>query len=256
MMRYTFGTSGIAAERLKEIAKVFNPLAREFIEQHTGTGVQTALDLGCGPGFTTHMLKKATGCSQIYGFDLSDDFLGLARKQYPAYNFIRHDVTIVPFPVRAQVMYARFVLSHLKDTTAIVNAWTRELTDGGLLFIEELEDIFTHVGVFKEYLEANRGLVASQGANLFIGKTLGQGRYENTVVYNDCSVFPVLNRQAAAWFYPNTVTVWEKENYIKNNFTPARRKAISAELKSIMESKNKQSAITWRMRRMIMSRGE
>ena len=110
-MRYTFGTSAEAADRLKKIARFFNPLAMDFIKRYINKPVKIAVDLGCGPGFTTHMLKQATACKEIYGFDVSDTFLELAKKQYPEYNFIRHDVTSIPFPVNADVIYARFLLS-------------------------------------------------------------------------------------------------------------------------------------------------
>ncbi len=202
------------------------------------------------------MLKQATACKHIYGFDLSDAFLKLAHKHYPVYNFFKHDVTAVPFPVHADIIYARFLLSHLKDTVTNVNNWAGELTNGGMLCIEELEDIFTDIGVFKEYLRANRGLIASQGAELYIGKTLGKAKYKSNVVYNDSVLLPVLNRQAAAWFYPNTITIWEQEDYIKGKLRDSERKAICEELENILAKKNNKSDIAWKMRRIVINRGE
>jgi trans-aconitate 2-methyltransferase len=251
-MRYTFGTSEKAAERLKEIANFFNPLALDFIKQFVNKPVNLALDLGCGPGFTTQMLREATACKQIYGFDLSDAFLESARQHYPDYNFIKHDVTSFPFSVHADIMYTRFVLAHLKNTVTLVDKWAEELNAGGMLFIEEVEDIFTDLDVFKEYLEANRGLIASQGAELYIGKTLGKARYKNNVVHNKSILLPVLNRQAATWFFLNTITIWEQEDYIKETYAADRRRVISAKLKKIMESKKNNSNISWKMRRIVI----
>jgi trans-aconitate 2-methyltransferase len=255
-MRYTFGTSEKAADRLKQIAAFFNPLASDFIKQFIFHPANIALDLGCGPGLTTHMLKQTTLCRHIYGLDLSDDFLKLAQKRYPAYHFLKHDVTAVPFPVHADIIYARFLLSHLKDAVSTIDNWAGELNSGGILLVEEVEDIFTEVGVFKEYLRVNSGLIASQGAELFIGKRLGQAVYKNHVVHNESVLRPVLNRQAAAWFYPNTITIWEKEEYIRNTLTHGKRKNISAELKKIMEGKNNTSDITWKMRRVVIRKGK
>lgn len=45
-MRYTFGTSETAAHRLEEIAKFFNPLARQFIQGSLEQPVKVAIDLG------------------------------------------------------------------------------------------------------------------------------------------------------------------------------------------------------------------
>jgi len=77
-MRYTFGTSEAAARRLKEIAKLFNPLAHQFIRHYINGPINSAIDLGCGPGFTTDMLSKATDCPNVYGLDTSPNLLNLA----------------------------------------------------------------------------------------------------------------------------------------------------------------------------------
>jgi trans-aconitate 2-methyltransferase len=252
LVRYTFGTSKKAANRLKEIAKYFNPLAYDFIRQFLQKPVRTALDLGCGPGFTTNMLKQATGCKHVYGFDLSDFFLKQAGTRYPAYHFIKHDVTDTPFPINADIIYTRFLLSHLKNAVKIVDNWTAELPAGGLLFLDEVEDVLTEVNVFKKYLAANCGLIASQGAELYIGKTIGQAAYAGNVVCNESALLPVLDKHAAAWFYPNTITIWEKEEYIRKQLTQGEREDISCKLEKIMTSKSNNSRIIWKMRRVVI----
>jgi trans-aconitate 2-methyltransferase len=252
-MRYTFGTSQTAARRLQEISHFFNPPAHDFIVRFLDKTPEGALDLGCGPGFTTRMLKQATGCNRVYGLDRSEEFLALAGKQYPGLTFISHDITKVPFPVHADIGYTRFVLAHLKDVVKIINNWAGELQGGGLLFIEEVEDIFTDVPVFNAYLSANRGLVASQGARLYVGELLGTAKYEHDVVYNESVLLPVPDHRAASWFFPNTVSIWKQEEYIKNNLSEADCKNISGELERIMNDKNEnESRITWKMRRLVV----
>jgi len=251
-MRYTFGTSQAAADRLNKIAEFFNPLAKDFIKQFVHRQIKIALDLGCGPGFTTHMLKQATNSKDTYGLDLSNSFLKLARKQYPEYTFLKHNVTVVPFPVNADIIYTRFLLSHLNKIVTTIDNWAGELNEDGILCIEEVEDIFTDITVFKEYLEANKGLIANQGAKLYIGKTLGNARYKNKVIYNKSVLLPVSNYQAASWFYPNTINIWKKEKFIKKLFNKNKRNAISIKLKNIMMNKNNNSDITWKMRRIVL----
>jgi trans-aconitate 2-methyltransferase len=253
-MRYTFGTSPTAADRLREISRFFNPLAREFIGQFIKGSPHAALDLGCGPGYTTHMVKTATGCREIYGFDVSDEFLAMAAERHPDYMFIHHDITCTPFPVHPEAAYSRFILSHLEDPVSIINTWAGELCKKGLLFVEELEDIHTEIEVFKTYLEANRGLVASQGAELYVGKTIGAGTYNHEVLYNESVLLPVLNRRAASWFYPNTVSIWKHEDYIIHNFGPGERERISGELRRMILGNDGKSGITWKMRRMVIRR--
>jgi trans-aconitate methyltransferase len=78
-MRYTFGTTKKAADRLGNIASFFNPLAGEFITNHINREIETALDLGCGPGFTTDMIYRALKCKKVYGFDNSKEMLEYAK---------------------------------------------------------------------------------------------------------------------------------------------------------------------------------
>ena len=70
-MRYTFGDSLSAAERLRRIAAFFDPLAADFIRKHHDAAVFRAADLGCGPGYSTAMLAEATGAPEVVGFDQS-----------------------------------------------------------------------------------------------------------------------------------------------------------------------------------------
>ena len=213
-VRYTFGTGEIAADRLQEISEFFNPLSTEFIRTHVGDQVGYVLDLGCGPGFTTAMLSGALQCERAFGLDTSRPFLEKAKRRFPHITFIAHDVTKTPFPIRADVIYSRFLLSHLKEVVNLVNRWLSELHDGGTLIAEELEGIDTALPVFQRYLTLNTGLVESQGAELYVGGRLAEGRYEARVVENEVMSAPVENYRAATWFYPNTVSIWEQEEYI------------------------------------------
>jgi trans-aconitate 2-methyltransferase len=251
-MRYTFGTTKKAAGRLGEIARVFNPLAEEFLTKHITGKIETALDLGCGPGFTTDMIYRALRCKKVYGFDNSKEMLEYAKKQFKNCNFILHDIKDFPFPVKPDFMYARFLLSHMKNVIDLVNKWLNELKKGGYLLIEEVEDIATDVEAFKKYLSINRGLVASEGAVLYVGKILSAGDYDAEVLYNEKISLKVNNSTAASWFYPNTVTIWEKEKYVQNKLSRGEREQISKEFFRILKENDESSNITWYMRRILL----
>ena len=252
--KYTYGTNELAECRLEEIAKFFNPLASEFIRQHIKLPISSAIDLGCGPGFTTDMLYQATHCPQVYGFDTSANFLERASARFKLCTFIEHDVTQLPFPVQAEFIYVRFLLSHLRGVVALVNLWITQLLENGILIIEELEGVDTEVNVFNEYLRINCGLIESQGAALYVGNTLGSCTYNATVLYNECVTIPVANCQAATWFYPNTITIWEKEEFVHDKLTKQQRKDISSEILKIKESKDTSEDSIWKIRRLILKR--
>lgn len=253
-MKYTFGTSEAAAARLEEIAKFFNPLSSLFIRRHIERPVSSVIDLGCGPGFSTDMLSSALDCPNVYGLDSSAEFIEMAARRFKDCTFVEHDVTRSPFPVQAEVIYCRFLLSHLTDAVQLMNRWTANLPIGGRLGVEELEDIDTGVPVFREYLDINDALIASQGASLYVGSSLGSGIYSANVLYNECVSIPVANCQAATWFLPNTVTLWEKEPHVLENTTRAERAMVSAELQRIKESGDSRMGNVWKMRRLILER--
>lgn len=251
-MKYTFGTDKIGENRLKSIAYFFNPLAKKFIKKHLGYDINNAIDLGCGPGFTTKMLSEIINCNNIIGFDNSRNFIKTAKLKYNNLKFILYDVTKIPFPIKADLMYCRFLLSHLPDVLSVVNNWIEELNKNGKIFIDEVEDVITEKNIFKRYLKINSDLIKSQNAKLFIGKILANMKYNGKIIQNTCNILPVNNWQAASWFYPNSISIWEKEKYILNNISKNERKEIASGLKNIMESKDNKSDIVWKMRRIVV----
>ena len=253
-MKYTFGTSDAAAARLEEIAGFFNPLALQFIRRYATAPVGSAVDLGCGPGFTTDMLAEATQCEKAYGLDKSDHFLKMASERFPHCTFMEHDVRESPFPIRGDIAYVRFLLSHLKEVVELVNTWIPELNRGGVLLIEELETIHTDREVFRVYLSMSEGIVASQGASLYVGPILAEGEYDADALCNECVTIPVSNSQAATWFLPNASTIWEGNEYVLERLSQSERESVREELTRLRERDDGHSDITWYMRRLVLRR--
>jgi SAM-dependent methyltransferase len=253
-MRYTLGTTQTAARRLETLASFFNLFSRQFIQNHTAASFQSVIDLGCGPGFTTDMLAEATGCPTVYGLDSSARFLKAAEARFQQYRFLKHDVSRVPFPVRADLIYARFLLTHLKNQAALVNRWVQQLNVNGMLLIEETDAIDTEIGVFKNYVQVTEGMIASQGGFLYAGRLLADAHYDAEVVCNQPMSIPVPNCTCASWYYPNTVSVWKREAYIKERVPEKERKAIANEILGIQESGDDRKGITWTLRRLVLRR--
>ena len=249
---YTFGTSATAASRLGEIAKYFNPLAADLIQRFASTPCDIAVDIGCGPGFTTDMLAAAANCRKAYGLDKSREFLEIATQQFAHCTFLEHDVTQVPFPVTANVMYARFVLCHLRRPLELVARWITQLNSRGLLFVDEIDAIHTDLEVFKTYLAMAEGMIAAQGACLYVGKALEGADWEADALVNESLVLSVTNRQAASWFLPNTQTIWNQNEYVLAHLSPKERDAIGRELHRLTATRASRSDITWILRRVVL----
>ncbi len=154
------------------------------------------------------------------------------------------------------MIYARFILAHLNDPAERLNSWIKELNPNGLLLAEEIEDIQTGVKVFNRYLEINKGLILSEGANLYAGKLLAEGNYDAEILYNGIVNLTISNCDAAAMFYLNTINIWEKESYVLRNVSPNERQEISNELLSIRDSKDRRKQIAWSMRRIALRKAK
>jgi SAM-dependent methyltransferase len=253
-MRYSYGTDDAAAKRLELLSGLFNPYSEAFIKNYCPGNVESALDLGCGPGFTTAMLAGATGANKVYGIDNSENLLALASKLFLQYGFIKHNVTETPFPVKPQIMYARFLLTHLQDIVSLVNRWIKEGPSSGMLFIEECEAIETEIPVFREYVKVAAALIASAGGYLYAGELLSSGVYEAEVLCNEVVSLSAPNSRVAAWFYINTTTLWEREQYVLDTTSPEKRKRISNEILKIRDSGDMTTGSTWKLRRLVLKK--
>jgi trans-aconitate methyltransferase len=198
------------------------------------------------------MLSTSTHAARTYGFDNSDHFLNMAQARFPDLQFIKHDITECPFPVNGDVAYSRFVLSHLIEPVATINKWISQVRRNGTLFIDELEDIDTDSDLFTIYLSTNARLVASQGASLFVGKSLSSGIYNGEVLSNESVVLPVQNWQAATWFLPNTLTIWRASSVVSETPSDSEIQRVSNDLKRAIDTDRTKSNITWKMRHIAI----
>lgn len=173
--RYTYGDTEVAADRLALVASIFEPTTRRFLLDARRRPPGLAIDLGCGPGFTTRLLHEATNARRTVGLDRSDAFLARARTDAPVrVTFMVHDAREVPLPsAPADLLYCRLLLSHLVDPASVVVGWSTQLASGGLLLLDELDSIDALEPTFVNYLDqVARPVVAAQGADLYVGPLL------------------------------------------------------------------------------------
>lgn len=169
---YTFGDTGDAAERLRVIARVFDPTMAAVLAELPDRRRRRVVDLGCGPASSTERLAGRVMADQLVGVDASPAFCDEARRRLPTATFTTGDVRDpVPGPP-ADLVYARFVLSHLPDPLGVAEAWRSRLAPDGALVLEEPERIETDDDVFRRYLALTESLVASRGASMYVGPAL------------------------------------------------------------------------------------
>jgi SAM-dependent methyltransferase len=171
--RYSFGDSAPAVERLAIVARMFEPSTRDLLARIQPRQPRTVLDLGCGPGHTTRLLAERFPDADVVGLEQSEAFLVEARRDPPPRTTFAHaDATASLSAAPADVVYARYVLSHLRDREAVLRRWFAALAPGGVLVLEEVDRIDTEDTVFAPYLGITTGLMASRGGSLYVGPEL------------------------------------------------------------------------------------
>jgi trans-aconitate 2-methyltransferase len=208
---YSFGETNLAAERLRIVSEVFDSTSEAFLRETVRNRPRLAIDLGCGPGFTTRLLSRIARPERTVGLDRSEAFLSRARASAVAgEEYVAADVARMPFRiagVRAQpdLIYARFLASHLPQPEQAISSWAKELEPGGLLLVEEIDNISTNVAAFDEYLRIVSQLLAQHGNELFVGARLATTRWDadlRTEINRATEVCPT-TRQAARMFSMN-----------------------------------------------------
>lgn len=171
---YAYGRDGIAAVRLGMLHEIFSPAGRELIEAVRGERTfGLVVDLGCGPGHTTRMLGEMLHPARLVGLDLGREFLEIARRDVAGAAFLEHDLTRIPFPeAPADLMYARYVLTHLRDVPGRLRDWGSQLVPGGLLLVEENEWVEAREPAFERYMTLSTEVLAHGGTDLYIGSRL------------------------------------------------------------------------------------
>jgi len=172
---YAFGDSDLAALRLAKVHELFAPTSRAFLNQCSyRSDIHLAIDLGCGPGHTTHLLAETVTAHMTVGFDSSQHFVALATQTVTdAVSFLEHDVTAVPFPRGpADIIYCRFLLTHLVGLGRLIADWGSQLQPGGLLLLDEVESIETADPSFASYLGIVSSMLEHRRACLSVGPLL------------------------------------------------------------------------------------
>jgi SAM-dependent methyltransferase len=175
VVRYTFGDDEPAVQRLALVSSAYESVSRSFLVEHSPADVDVAVDLGCGPGFSTQLLDEVCAPRTLMGLDSSPQFLDKARARLPTAHFETHDVTATPLPgPPPRVVYARLLLAHLPDPIGIAERWRTALGPRGVLLIEDLEDIEAPPGPLRTYDEVSADVVRGGGGLMYAGPELAR----------------------------------------------------------------------------------
>lgn len=96
------------------------------------------LDLGCGPGNSTHNLAVRFPESEIIGVDFSEDMLVKARQSYPRLNFVRGCIPddLPKLDGKFDLIFSNACIQWIPDHAALIPAMFDKLADGGILAVQ------------------------------------------------------------------------------------------------------------------------
>ena len=257
MRGYAFGDSGLAARRLSLVAETFADTSAAFMRESVTTRPQLAADLGCGPGYTTHLLADTLDPNHTVGLDNSDNFLANTRTTASDnVSFHLHDITTAPFPdAPFDLIFSRLVLTHLQDPKAAIALWTDQLRPQGLLLIEEVERIDTAIPALTTYLDIQQAMLAQQGNQLYIGPRLDAITASGKPHRRSSNVrtLQVPAHRAAAMFHMN-LGVWRHNDFVRQTYVPTTLDALEQSLHALTQDHTDAPPVNWQLRQIVIER--
>lgn len=254
---YTFGDNDVAAERLRHLADAFAPSSRAFLARLAREPVRSAVDLGCGPGHTTALIQEVTGARTVVGLDSSHRLLARARRQAPRrIVFTEHDVTSVPLPAPpVDLIYGRFVLTHLAAALQAMAAWMGAVGPHGRLALEETAAVTSDEPALARYYDLVERMQAAHGQRMHIGLDLASlGRRAGWVVEWSALQPVALPCAIAARLHALNLRTWRHTPFIAATVEAAELDALGATLDELATGARAAAPARWQIAQVILRR--
>lgn len=179
---YVIATGQRGRDRLRVLTRVFAETTNRALDN---VGVRTGmrcLDAGCGGGdISCELARRAGETGSVLGIDLDAESLGIARQEAAAQGLGNIEYRVLDVLDLAQdesfdLIYVRFLLSHLPDPGAALSRLVGALRSGGVLLAEDLEFsahyCFPENAAFDDYVSLYREMAKSKGNDPEIGPRL------------------------------------------------------------------------------------
>jgi len=178
-------------ERLRILARVMHDSTASLLSQLELTDGLACLDVGCGGGdVTREIARRVAPQGKAVGTDIDTTKLAIAREEVQAEHidnveFRLSDICEVFGAPEFDVVYSRFLLTHLSDPVAAVKSFLRQLRPGGILALEDIDfsGSFTYpeIPAFRKFYDLYNAVVRCRGGDPNIGQRL-------PVIMKDCGL--------------------------------------------------------------------
>jgi SAM-dependent methyltransferase len=255
---YRFGDTDLAAQRLRLLAEVFEPATRDCLLKLVPRNPARIADLGCGPGCTTRLLAEVFPSATVRGLDNSARFIAIAAQSpQPRLAFETADVTQTLPDGPYDLVYARYLLTHVMDFERAIRLWSGALSPRGLIVIEENEWIRTDEPAFSQYLAIVAAMLADAGQMLYVGAELGAVDRRPFLEKVSSQVVPIgVSATAAAGMFLLNLRCWRDQPFIRANYPVAHVNALEQALQDLAAGHDTRSAITFGRRSLTLARAD
>ncbi|WHQ37400.1 class I SAM-dependent methyltransferase [Spiroplasma sp. SV19] len=145
MKGYILKTGEHDEERLDSLFDVYNQGSQEFIKENVKKkNIKIIFDIGCGQGSMSMWFANYFPNCQVYGIDNSNEQIVIFNDKLKAYQNVHSflgDITNKEANFKAigkaDLIYSRYLLLHLKDWESFFDNLYHLLNNHGTLIIEE-----------------------------------------------------------------------------------------------------------------------
>lgn len=259
-MAYTFGDNQEASRRLRRLSEVYELETRDLLNavrsEYGDRRIELALDLGCGPGWSTRLIEATLSSMRTVGLEASEAYVAEARLNHPRLEFIRHDVLMTPFPLdNADLIFCRFLLTHLSSPHAALETWAHAARAGAMLAIHETEALRSTHPTLSRYYEMVAQMQKHYGQELNVGALLTEAFVGTnwSLVHNESLVIEKSARDMAQLHAANLRT-WGSNEFALRNFDRHEIDQLEIQLDSIASGRIEAGTVHNTARRIIARR--
>jgi SAM-dependent methyltransferase len=132
-------------ERLRVLGRVMHASTASLLDRLDLRDGMTCLDAGCGGGDATLELARRVGPSgKVVGVDIDETKLEMARAEAAErgvsnVEFRNANICEAPAAETFDLVYARFLLTHLSDPAGVVRTLFQHVRPGGRIAVEDID---------------------------------------------------------------------------------------------------------------------
>jgi ubiquinone/menaquinone biosynthesis C-methylase UbiE len=180
--RYAIRGGKEGKKRLDVLARVLLPSTMQLLDRVGVTKGMKCLDIGCGGGHVALLMAGTVGSEgRVIGTDTDAEILTLAKKDAEKANatnvtFEQLDACACLWHEEFDLVYARFLLSHLNEPEDCLAGMAKACLPGGTIVIEDTDfaGSFCHpiCAAYDRYKKLYQELVQRKGGDSNIGPKL------------------------------------------------------------------------------------